>query len=87
MLKVFYNRQLFCGRNVVENSFGILSKMLRELLQNTNLNVFFFLDVVCCYILHNLILNGKDENLESLMTELEVENHEQLTQVVRRVEK
>jgi hypothetical protein len=34
-----------------------------------------------------LILNGKDENLESLMTELEVENHEQLTQVVRRVEK
>jgi hypothetical protein len=27
-------------------------------------------------MLHNLVLNGKDEDLESLMTQLEVENHE-----------
>jgi hypothetical protein len=38
-------------------------------------------------MLHNFILNGKDEDLESLMTQLEVENHEQPIQVVRRVEK
>jgi hypothetical protein len=38
-------------------------------------------------MLHNLVLNGKDEDLESLMTQLEVENHEQLAQVIRRVEK
>jgi len=38
-------------------------------------------------MLHNLVLNGKDEDLESLMTQLEVENHEQLVQVIRRVEK
>jgi hypothetical protein len=38
-------------------------------------------------MLHNLVLNGKDEDLESLMTQLEVENHEQQAQVIRRVEK
>jgi ribosomal protein S10 len=37
-------------------------------------------------MLHNLIFNGKNEDLESLIIQLEVENHEQLTQVVRRVE-
>jgi hypothetical protein len=38
---------------------------------------YFFPNVVVyCCMLHNLILNGRDEDVESLMTQLEVENHE-----------
>lgn len=35
-----------------------------------NLNVFFLLDVVilcCCINLHNMILNGKNVNIDELM--------------------
>jgi hypothetical protein len=34
-----------------------------------------------------LILNGRNEDVQSLIIQLEVENHEQLTQIVRRDEK
>jgi hypothetical protein len=58
-----------------KNYFKILKKMLEELLQNTNLNISFLLDVVVyCCMLHNLILNGINEDVESLMIELEIEN-------------
>jgi hypothetical protein len=50
--------------------------VFKELLQNTNF-YFFLLDVVVyCCMLHNLILNGRDEDVESLMIQLEVHNHE-----------
>jgi hypothetical protein len=49
--------------------------MFKELLQKTNLNIIFLLDVVVyCCMLHNLILNGRNEDVESLMTQLEIEN-------------
>jgi len=32
MLEALYNQQLFSGKNVVENSFGILKKMFKEFL-------------------------------------------------------
>lgn len=38
-------------------------------------------------LLHDLILNGRNEDVQSLIIQLEVENHEQLTQIVRRDEK
>jgi len=61
----------------VENSFWILKQMFRELLLRTSLNILFLLDVVmCCCMLHNLIMNGKDEDIETLMAQLEIENDE-----------
>lgn len=40
-----------------------------------NLNVLFlFCVIVYCCILHNMILNGKDANIDELMFELQVEN-------------
>ncbi len=40
-----------------------------------NLNVLFLLYVIVyCCILHNMILNGKDENIDELMFLLQVEN-------------
>jgi hypothetical protein len=62
---------------VVENNFDILKKTFRELMIKFNLNVFFLLDVVivcCCINLHNMILNGKDANIDELMVELKAEN-------------
>ncbi len=29
---------------------------------------------MCCFMLHNLIMNGKDEDIETLMAQLEIEN-------------
>ncbi len=44
---------------MVENSFNILKKTFRKLLLKTNLHVFFLPNVVvCCCILHNMILDG-----------------------------
>jgi hypothetical protein len=42
--------KLLHNKNVVENYFKILKKMLKELLRKTNLNIIFLLDVViyCC---------------------------------------
>lgn len=49
MLKVFYNGQISHGRSVVKNSFGILKKMFKELLQKTGLNILFLSNVVVYY--------------------------------------
>jgi hypothetical protein len=63
---------LFRARVVVENSFNILKKTFKELLIKSNLNVLFFLDVVvCCCMFHNMILNGKDIDIDKLMLHLE----------------
>jgi len=37
-------------------------------------------------MLHKLIFNGKNEDVESLMIQLKVENHEQPTQVIKKDE-
>jgi hypothetical protein len=63
-----YIKQLSHSRVVLENNFGILKKTFKELLIKSNLNVLFFLDVVvCCYMFHNMILSGKDINIDKLM--------------------
>jgi hypothetical protein len=41
-------KQLFKGRNVMENAFGILKNTFRKLLLKVNLHGLFFIDVVVC---------------------------------------
>jgi len=60
---------------VVENNFGILKKTFQKLMIKSNLNYFSLLNVLVCYcILHNMILNGKDVDINELMLQLAVEN-------------
>jgi hypothetical protein len=76
VLEALYNQQLFRDKSVVENSFGNLKQMFWELLLKTNLNILFLPDIVivCCCMLHNLIMNGKDEDTKTLMAQLEIKN-------------
>ncbi len=74
ILEVLLNKQLCRGRSVIENSFCILKKTFRKLLLKTNLHDLFLLDVVvCCYILYNMILGGKDFDIDTLLTQLALE--------------
>jgi len=74
MLKAFIIG-LFHARIIRKNNFGILKKMFREFFIKSNLNVLFFLDlVICCCMLHNMIVNGKDEDSDELMLQLKVKN-------------
>jgi len=66
--KALYNKQLCRTTSVVENSFGILKKSFRKLLLKSHLNILFLPNVVvCCYIFYNMILDGKDQDIEILM--------------------
>jgi hypothetical protein len=63
---------LFRARIVLENNFDILKKTFKELLIKSNLHVLFFPNVVVCHcMLHNMILNGKDIDIDKLMFHLE----------------
>jgi hypothetical protein len=74
ILEIIFNKQLSSAR-VVENHFGILKKTFCELMTKSNFDVHFFPNVVmCCYMLHNMILNGKNVDIYELMLQLEVEN-------------
>jgi hypothetical protein len=58
------NKYLIRGKNVVEIVFETLKKTFRELILKTNLHVPFVLNVVvCCCILYNVIIDGKDFDL------------------------
>jgi hypothetical protein len=59
---------------IVEN-IDILKKTFRELLKTLNLNVLFLLDVVIYYhMLHNMILNAKDIDIDELMIQLKAKH-------------
>ena len=52
-----FNKKLRKGRSVVENAFGILKQTFRDLLTKSDLDVVFLPDVIlCCAILHNMLL-------------------------------
>ncbi len=49
--------------------------MFTEFFTKSNLNVLFLLDVIiCCGMLYDMILNGKDEEVDELMLQLKVKN-------------
>lgn len=69
-----FNRKLRRGRGVVENAFGILKQTFRELLVKSELQVTFLPDVImCCAILHNLLLRQSHEAIETLLNVLRTE--------------
>jgi hypothetical protein len=75
ILEALYNCWLSYDRSVVENPFEILKKLFKELLQKTNLHILSLPNVVIsCCMLHNLILNGIDKNVEFFTIQLEVKN-------------
>jgi hypothetical protein len=60
ILELLYNHKRNCGRLVVENSFGILKQIFRELLKKTKLHIIIVLNMfsTCC-LLHNSLLGRK----------------------------
>jgi len=54
---------------------GFWKKKFKKLLLKSNLLVNFILDIVICHcMVHNLILDGRDVDVDVLMFQLEVEN-------------
>lgn len=67
-----YNRQLRQGRSVVENAFAILKQTFRELLTVSDLHVTLLPDVViCCTLLHNILLGKSPEEVARRLKVLE----------------
>jgi hypothetical protein len=51
----------------VKNAFGMLKKTFKILLLKSNLHILFILIVVSCCLLYNLILKGRDVDVDALM--------------------
>lgn len=72
--ETLFNKKLRKGRCVVENAFGILKQSFRELLDKTDLHISFVPDVIlCCAILHNVLLRQSHEEVEELLQILRIE--------------
>jgi len=70
-----FNRKLSRGRSVVENAFALLKLTFRELHGKCNLDVCFVPDVVvCCAILHNILLKDSDEEIARLLEIIHMQN-------------
>jgi len=66
-----YSTKDFIGKELwLRITLIFWKKTFKELMIDFNLNVLFLLDVViicCCINLHNMILNGKDVNIDELL--------------------
>ena len=72
--ETLFNRKLSRARLVVENAFGILKQSFRELLGASDLHITLLPDVVvCCSILHNLLLGQSSEEVDRLLEMLQRE--------------
>jgi hypothetical protein len=66
-LEALYNIHLSKWKSVVENVFEILKMNFRGVLFKGNLHILFIVDVVTCCMLYNLILDGRDVDVDALM--------------------
>lgn len=58
----------------MKNAFGMLKKTFKILLFKSNLHILFIPDVVTyCCLLYNLILKGRDVDVDALILKLENE--------------
>jgi hypothetical protein len=58
----------------VENSFGILKKSFRTLFLKIDLYILFLPNIIiCCCIFYNMILDGKNLDMEAFMVQLDME--------------
>jgi hypothetical protein len=74
ILKNLFNRKLRRGCCVVENAFGLLKQTFRELLGKSSLRVTFLPDVILyCAILHNVLLEQSNADVEQLLEVLRLE--------------
>jgi hypothetical protein len=72
VLERLFNKRLSRGRSVVENSFGILKQSFRELLDVTDLHATFVPNiVVCCALLHNVLLEQEPDEVARLLEVLQ----------------
>jgi hypothetical protein len=81
ILELLYNKKRKCGSFVVENSFSIFKKTFQELLGKINLHVTFVPNVFTCCLLHNLLQNQVDSQIQMLMHILQLEVERNLQQV------
>jgi hypothetical protein len=74
ILENLFNRKLRHGHCVVENAFGLLKQTFRELLGKSSLRVTFLPDVILyCAILHNVLLEQSNADVEQLLEVLRLE--------------
>jgi len=72
-----FNRKLQKGCMVVKNAFGIIKQSFRESQGVLELDIAFFPDmVVCCCILHNILLRQSHEDVEEFLRLLDSEGME-----------
>lgn len=72
--EALFNKRMRRGRCVVENAFGILKQSFRELMEKSDLHVTFLPDVIlCCAILHNILLRQSHEEVEDFLEVLRTE--------------
>ena len=73
-----FNKKLRRGCCVVENAFGILKQSFRELFVKSDLQVTFLPNVImCCAILHNLVLGQSTTEVERFLHVLCTEGMEE----------
>jgi hypothetical protein len=67
-----FNRKLSRAWSVVENAFCILKQSFRELLRVSDLHITVLPDViVCCCLLHNILLGQSPEEVDRLLAVLQ----------------
>jgi hypothetical protein len=77
-----YNKKHKRGNIVVENVFGILKKTFCELHGKTNMHIATIPDLItCCSLLHNLLIDRGEINVEHVLNMLQEETIVQNTTI------